>query len=153
MDPAFAAQYWQQHMNPLKDKGYTLISPATVAGPAWMTAFLKACNGQCKMDALALHWYGVDPAQLTKYLQDFHDQFNMPIWLTEVGCQSFTGGAQCNSGQVWALMNALKAFESTSWFETWCWFGAMHDMTNVSYLNQLMAGDGSPNALGNDFLY
>ena len=29
----------------------------------------------------------------------------------------------------------------------------MHDMVNVNPLNQLMAADGSPNALGDAFLY
>jgi len=118
-----------------------------------LTDFFKACNGHCIVDIVATHWYGTDHTELETYLESFHTQFNMPVWLTEVACQSFGNQPQCNDGQVWELMNALKAYESNPWFETWCWFGAMHDMTNVNYLNQLMAPNGAPNSLGNDFLY
>ena len=47
MAASFAAEYWQQHMNPLKALGYTLVSPATVTGTDWMKAFFEACNGKC----------------------------------------------------------------------------------------------------------
>jgi len=154
LTPQYAAQLWKEHMNPLKAQGYTLASPATVTGIQWMVDFFKACNGGCHVDVIAAHWYGKDPNKLKTYLEAFHTQFNLPIWLTEVACQEFVSGvSQCNSGDVWNLMKALVSYESIPWFEMWCYFGAMHDMTNVNVLNQLMAADGSPNTLGDYFLY
>jgi hypothetical protein len=39
--------------------------------------------------------------------------------------QNFGGqGSQCDEGQVWALMNSVKAYaDTTPWFEMHCWFG------------------------------
>ena len=48
MSPQDGAQLWQQYINPLKDEGYYLVSPACTndqAGLDWMTGFFQACSG------------------------------------------------------------------------------------------------------------
>lgn len=50
MNPGDAASLWNQLMRPLRNSGYTLISPATTSAPNskdWMRNFLSACGGSC----------------------------------------------------------------------------------------------------------
>jgi hypothetical protein len=58
MDPTYAATLWNELMRPLKDQGYTLISPALTSAPNskdWMRTFLNACGGNCvSIDKLLL---------------------------------------------------------------------------------------------------
>ena len=47
-------------MQPLKDRGYRLGSPATTSAPAgkdWMHNFLNICGGRCTVDFIAVHFY------------------------------------------------------------------------------------------------
>jgi hypothetical protein len=151
MTPARAAQVWKQYIQPLKNQGYSLVSPActsAASGKTWMQEFFAACDG-CTFDAVALHWYGTDPQEFIKYLQDFHSTFNLPIWPTEFACQNFSGGAQCTSDEVWNFMTTVKNFmDSTSWVGKYFAFGVLHDMAGVNSLNQLLGSDGQPTDLG-----
>ena len=47
MDPGYACTLWQQNMLPLRNEGYTLVSPVTTSSPKginWMQSFLGACG-------------------------------------------------------------------------------------------------------------
>lgn len=58
LDPTYAAQLWQQYMNPLKTSGIRLGSPAVSssgAGQPWLQQFFSACTG-CEVDFITLHW-------------------------------------------------------------------------------------------------
>ena len=77
-------------MQPLKAQGIRLGSPApssALSGKTWLQDFLTACGGTCIVDFIALHWYGINSTQFIIYLQDFHDTFQRPIWVTEWACQ------------------------------------------------------------------
>jgi len=154
MTPQRAAQLWQQYIQPLKAKGYSLISPACTNAPSgkkWMQDFFAACGG-CTFDGIALHFYGTDPQVMISYLNDFHTTFNLPIWPTEYACQNFGGGPQCSKDQVFAFMSQTKNFmDNTPWIAHYFAFGAMYDMGNVNPLNQLLASNGKPTDLG--YLY
>jgi hypothetical protein len=57
--PQEAAQVWAQHLEPLKTQGYRLGSPAVTSAPDgmdWMQEWLRACNGSCNPDFIAVHW-------------------------------------------------------------------------------------------------
>lgn len=155
MSPQDAAALWQQHIQPLASQGYKLVSPACTSDPRskqWMKDFFTACSG-CTFDAVAVHYYDTSADGLIAYLKDFHDTFGKPIWLTEFACQNFNGGAQCSYDEIQQFMSkAVNFMESTDWVQQYCWFGAMHDMVNVNYLNQLMSSDGSPTSLGWQYL-
>jgi hypothetical protein len=155
MSPGSCVSLWQANIQPLKARGYTLISPAVTSAPsgkAWMQEFMNACQG-CTIDAMAVHWYGTDPQAFIAYLKDFHNTFNRPLYVTEYACQNFGGGAQCTADQVWAFTRTVTEFmDNTSWVVAYFPFGAMHDMVGVNPLNQLMKPDGTPTALGYEYI-
>lgn len=83
-------QLWMTYVQPLKGQGIKLGSPApssAPAGKAWLQNFLSLCGGNCTVDFVALHWYGINSTQFVEYLQDFHNTFQLPIWVTEWACQ------------------------------------------------------------------
>ncbi|KAF8639652.1 hypothetical protein AX17_000917 [Amanita inopinata Kibby_2008] len=154
MDPGRAATLWKAVIDPLKTQGYTLISPACtngLSGKQWIEDFIKACNG-CQIDAIALHYYGTSAQDMIKYLIDFHQTFQRPIWVTEFACQDFSYRTSCSRGDIFNFMGTVKAFmDKTDWVAHYFAFGVMHDMYNVNPLNQLLAPSGEPTQLG--YLY
>ncbi|TLS20905.1 uncharacterized protein PpBr36_10829 [Pyricularia pennisetigena] len=89
-DPAAAAQAHIQLMNPYGSKA-SISSPAitnsNLAGEGidWLKSWVKACNGQCKFDFCAAHWYSpADPQNLLSHLDAVHEACEgKPVWLTE----------------------------------------------------------------------
>lgn len=52
-------------------------------GLAYLKSFLQQCDG-CKIDFAVAHWYSPGDVQGFKdYLNKFHDEVNMPVWVTE----------------------------------------------------------------------
>ncbi|THV03277.1 glycoside hydrolase [Dendrothele bispora CBS 962.96] len=155
LSPQDAAGLWKQYIQPLKSQGYKLVTPAVTSDPnakQWMKDFFAACDG-CTFDAQAVHWYDTSFDNFKSYINDYHNLFNLPIWVTEFAYQSFTGGAQGSLSQIQDFMGQATSYmESQDWVEFYCWFGAMHDMQNVNPLNQLMAGDGGLTDLGHQFI-
>lgn len=101
---------WKSHLEPLKSTGVRLGSAATTSGPsgkAWMKEFLALCAGSCTVDFIALRkwialflysiiglshlldWYGNVASEFIAYLEDFHNTFRRPIWVTEYSCHNF----------------------------------------------------------------
>lgn len=93
MDPQTAATDYQQYITPLADKA-TLVSPAVTNGVGddiglnWIESWLSACNGACKANVLAVHYYANAAAS------DFYDFINNAtdiaskngmdsVWITE----------------------------------------------------------------------
>lgn len=74
----------------------------------------KCC--QCRKDLLCLtffsfipiHWYDVDIENFKSYVENFHTQTNLDIWITEYACQNFNGGAQCTDQE-----SRFRAFDMT----------------------------------------
>ncbi|TRM68284.1 glycosyl hydrolase catalytic core-domain-containing protein [Schizophyllum amplum] len=155
MSPEEAVALWQQHIQPKKDLGYKLVSPATSGNPAgkeWMQKFYDQCSG-CTFDAQAVHWYDIDADNFIDYVTDYHDRFGHPVFVTEFADQNFNGGAQASMDEIWAFKAAVTPFlESNDWILGYFPFGFMHDMVNVNYDNQLMGGDGKPTALGASYI-
>jgi O-glycosyl hydrolase len=155
LDPGNAASIWQQHMQPLKGQGYSLVSPAVTSGSSgkpWLQSFLKSCSG-CNVDYISVHWYGTDPQQFIKYCEDFHTTFGKDLWVTEFACQNFSGGAQCTESQVQNFMSTVTAWmDSTPYIAKYFAFGVMVNMQGVNPLNQLMGANGQPTALGWSYL-
>jgi hypothetical protein len=153
MSPGHAASVWKTYLEPLKNKGYRLISPAVTNGPSgkpWFREFLKACNGGCTMDAHAIHFYDTIADDLINYIKEWHGEFGKPIWLTEFACTSFGGRAAPSSGDVNAFMGKVTNFlDNTPYVEAYCPFGAMKgSLTGVNENNRLMnSGNGQPTNL------
>lgn len=67
MTPEQAATDYQTYITPLAGRA-TIVSPAVTNGVgenigiSWLQSWLTACNGACKPDALAVHYYANAPA-------------------------------------------------------------------------------------------
>lgn len=155
LDPGYGAQLWQQYIQPLKNQGYALVTPACTNAPSgkqWMQSFFSACGG-CTFDALALHYYGTSSQDFINHLTDYHNTFGLDIFVTEFACQNFGGGAQCSDSDVVAFMDTVTGFmDNTPWVKKYFAFGVQHDMVGVNPANQLLAGNGYPTALGYDYI-
>lgn len=84
------ANLWKAYLEPLKAQGLRLGSPAPSSAPSgktWLLDFLTACAGGCTVDFIALHWYDINSTEFIQYLEDFHNTFQRPIWVTEWACQ------------------------------------------------------------------
>lgn len=103
MTPALAFQLWPQ----LEATGRKLVSPAVFASTncpgcgTWLEEWWSLCQARtpepCRVDAIALHWYGCDTVMLEQYLQRRTLQFpGLPLWLTEWGCNTGTEAEQAS---------------------------------------------------------
>ncbi|KAK3345241.1 glycosyl hydrolase catalytic core-domain-containing protein [Neurospora tetraspora] len=90
LSPQAAADGHIQYMNPWAGK-VRISSPSITnsddpnMGLNWMQKFFDACNGQCKVDFLALHSYGTDGPTVLNHLLDAYNRFKKPVWVTELG--------------------------------------------------------------------
>ncbi|CAE6446936.1 unnamed protein product [Rhizoctonia solani] len=149
--------FWKTHLEPLKSTGIRLGSPATTSGPngkKWMQDFFALCAGSCTVDFLALHWYGNVAEELIAYLEDFHNTFQRPIWVTEYSCQNFVNGEQCTYEEIVQFLNTTQTYmDQTPWVERYAWFGAMASLpNNVNQLTALMDTSGTINDLGRQYI-
>ena len=81
-----AAQTWIREIEPLKKKGIKLGAPAVTGAPSgftWLQNFFSACNGNCSVDFIPIHWYG-DFGGLASHLGQVRGTYpNTTIWVTE----------------------------------------------------------------------
>ena len=99
MSPQTAAENHIKYLNPLGVAGAQVVSPAITNGAStdppmgipWLTAFFQACNDQCRLDAVAFHWY--DSASNIEYFKSHVRNVTQTaalagvheVWLTEFG--------------------------------------------------------------------
>ncbi|KAI0637870.1 glycosyl hydrolase catalytic core-domain-containing protein [Trametes polyzona] len=157
LSPADGAALWKAHIEPLKGLGVRLGAPAPSGAPQgkqWLLDWLDACQGGCTVDFVPLHWYDVNSTAFVQYLQDFHDTFQKPIWVTEWACQNFNhADQQCSLQDIVNFMNATQAFmDSTDWIERYAWFGAMRNLQGVNQDNALMSLQGQITTLGQQYI-
>jgi len=156
MSPGDAAALWGRAIAPLRNKGYTLVSPActnAASGFTWMQDFFDKCGGTGCVDIIALHYYGTDPDDFIDHITKYHNQFGKKIWVTEFACQNFGGGGQCSDSDVRNFMAKTTSFmESVDWVDAYFWFGMLTNMGNVNPANQLMNGPNKLSSLGSQYL-
>lgn len=99
-------------------------------------------------------WYDVNATDFIEYLEDYHNTFSRPLWITEWACQNFNdANAQCSYDDVILFLNTTQGFmDQTEWVERYSWFGAMRDMQGVNEDNALMTDGGDINALGRQYI-
>ncbi|KAL9030641.1 MAG: hypothetical protein Q9196_001251 [Gyalolechia fulgens] len=81
-----AAEIWQREIEPLKDMGVKLGGPAVTGAPSgfvWLQNFFTACNGNCSVDFIPVHWYGNFEGLASHVGQVRGTYQNMTIWVTE----------------------------------------------------------------------
>ncbi|KAH9844006.1 glycosyl hydrolase catalytic core-domain-containing protein [Rhodofomes roseus] len=157
MTPSHAASVWRAQIEPLRSQGVLLGSPTPTSAPEgkqWLLDWLGACNGGCTVDFVALHWYDINSTAFIEYLEDFHDTFQKPLWITEWACQNFNlADEQCSLQNIVDFMNATQSFmDSTEWVERYAWFGAMENLQGVNQDDGLMDSSGRINALGEQYI-
>lgn len=125
IDPGTAATNHIQYMNPLSvEVGSPAITNGAGTDPLmgidWLNAFFAACDGKCKVDFVAFHWYN-DASQT----DDFETHVNAVIaaaaaagvskvWLTEFGV---TGGdASTFLSTVMPFLESTPAVEKYAFF-------------------------------------
>ncbi|TKY90128.1 hypothetical protein EX895_000126 [Sporisorium graminicola] len=148
LDPTTAANLWMQEIQPWKKRGVRLGSPQIVWNQDWLSKFMSTCKSKgCTVDFIAIHWYGSwsDLAGLKKYVTSVHNKFNLPIWITEYGVTSSSGGSQQQVKQF--HMEATQWLNSQSYVERTSNFGSFSVSSPPdnygSRLNALFNGDGS----------
>ncbi|KAL4076021.1 glycoside hydrolase family 128 protein [Scleroderma yunnanense] len=151
MSPSDGVTLWQTYINPLKDQGYKLISPACTndqAGLDWYQQFFAQCSG-CHFDAVAFHAYTNDAQSIIDYATTLYNTYNLPIWITEFADQNFSGtGGQASMDEIWAFAGTMTNFiNNTPWLEVAFPFGVMSDLQGVNTLNSLLDGNNNPTAL------
>jgi hypothetical protein len=166
MSPDYAFQLWKSYIQPLTGKGYELFAPAVTTGSQgfdWITSFLKLCNGGCQISRMNLHYYGLQVEDFTSAIEQFHNAFNMQIWVTEIGCVNYSGGSgACDQATFNTLYSSAMSYvESSSVIEKISWFGfftASELPNGVPAVNSMIdcasgpGADCKPNALGDLFI-
>jgi hypothetical protein len=157
LTPGQAAALWKTYIQPLKDKGYKLLSPATSSNPnglKWMQNFMQECEG-CTFDGMCVHWYDTTIDKFINYINLWHNTFGLPIWVTEFACQNMNGGPQCSDEYIDQFMSTVTTYmNNADWVANYFAFGLMTDVqsTGVNSADQLMNDNGQPNALGSQYI-
>ncbi|KAI0772727.1 glycosyl hydrolase catalytic core-domain-containing protein [Trametes elegans] len=152
LDPNTAAALWKQHIVPKKALGYKTCSPAVSAAPSgqqWMQQFMQACGGACQIDYMCVHWYGVGFTYLQTYLENWHNQYGLPLLLTEFAEVNYGSGAQPSLSDVTAFTKqTLQFVDNTSWMLAACPFGIQRTPFSPNPNIALQNSDGTPTQLG-----
>ncbi|EST09733.1 Glycosyl hydrolase [Kalmanozyma brasiliensis GHG001] len=148
LDPTTAANLWMKEIQPWKKRGVRLGSPQIVYNQDWLGSFMNICRRKgCTVDFIAIHWYGSwnDLAGLQRYVRQVRARFNLPIWITEYGVTSSSGGSQRQIKQF--HMDATNWLNSQSYIERTSNFGSFPVSRPPdafgSRLNAMFNGDGS----------
>ncbi|KAK7045617.1 hypothetical protein VNI00_007450 [Paramarasmius palmivorus] len=160
LTPQEGADLWKTYLEPLRtSRNVRLGSPAPSSAPSgktWIRDFLAACNGGCTVDFIAMHYYDVNATDFIRFVTDYHNTFQRPIWVTEWACQNFNPGQdhnQCSYDDVVLFLNKTQSFmDETEWVERYSWFGALYDLQGVNTDNALMTPRGKLTALGEQYI-
>nr|KAK5443207.1 hypothetical protein LTR18_005885 [Exophiala xenobiotica] len=129
IDPETAATNHIQYMNPLAGQ-VEIGSPAITNGAGtsplmgidWLNSFFEACNGECKVDFVAFHWYAdaTNFAYFKQHVQDVITAANAngvsKVWLTEFGASG------SDSDVASFLQQAVEFLDSTAAVERYAYF-------------------------------
>ena len=126
MHPDEAAHVWKQYIEPLATEGVRLGSPSiasTEAGLNWLQACL---NAGCRVDFLALHWYGRGVDNFLRFLTNARQRFGQkPVWVTEFACTSWNPSHPVSQEEINDFFHeATQKLDCTDWIEGYAWFGA-----------------------------
>ncbi|KAJ7757058.1 hypothetical protein B0H16DRAFT_1689744 [Mycena metata] len=165
--PGEAAQLWKQYIQPLKNVGVRLGSPAVSSAPAgipWLASFIKMCTG-CTIDFVVVHWFGEGANNFIGYLESVHATFpQYSVWVTEFACTSGnSGGTYADTSWFIELIGwlldtaifltaALKFLDdpAQAWIERYSWFAFARNLDGLQ--SNLLDRNGNLNALGTSYI-
>jgi hypothetical protein len=146
MSPELTAQKHIELMNPFSGKA-RIGSPAITNGGGpnhgiqWLQRFFTACGGNCAVDFLNIHIYGVDTNTFLSHLRDVHAAFNKPVWITEF---AFDGSDEEINSQLETVIDQIETNATYSFVERYSYF-MVQDGT--------MVRGNTPSVYGNTFAY
>lgn len=126
------------HRNLMKT-GLRIVSPAgrENAPFGWLRNFYdKATAQDIRIDVIGVHWYdwGSNPQsnpnhsattifnRFKTYLQDVHNEYGLPIWITEFNANRYRN----NATQLAFMQLALPYLETLDYVERYAWFEPVH---------------------------
>jgi len=151
------------HIQPLKNLGYKVISPCPTnsqAGQAWIKSFVEQVRSRGgTIDKICIHVYTSDVNNFISSVETIMGYFPQDkIWIMEMAAMNFSGsGPQLDSAGV---MNFLRTvfdwMKGQNAIEMKSWFGAFTPneivKTGVTAANSIMDDNGLPNELGRLYL-
>ncbi|HEX5791530.1 MAG TPA: glycoside hydrolase family protein [Luteolibacter sp.] len=146
-----ALQAWPK----LMDTGLRLGSPATVhPDNEWMKSFMKqAAEKKYRVDFVCMHWYGgPNAAGLIKKLEQVHQLYGKPIWITEFAVADWnakTRAANKHSPETVLrfMKEVLPQLDKLDYVERYAWFSASEDSAPLGP-SALFRADGTLTELG-----
>ena len=143
--PEDAANMWFSHMIPLRQQtGKKLVGPGIANddnGRRWLDRFMSLIGNQ-RPDYLGLHVYETDGNRAIRYMQDMHQKYNLPLYITEI--------ASVHRSYIDVLFftsQLIYWMDNTPWIERYFFFGWMPHLPNdggfASPTAQLMNSDTS----------
>ncbi|UJR38791.1 hypothetical protein I4U23_031456 [Adineta vaga] len=161
MNPVEAAHAWKQYIEPLRQQGARLGSPAiasTNEGLNWLRQFLQELNKLGgRIDFLALHWYGRGADNFINWITHVRKQLgnNYPVWITEFACTSWNSNEPVSQQEVTDfLRQSVAKLDSLNWVERYAWFGAQRRLdANLGSTNCLIQANGKLSDLGQKYVH
>ena len=129
IDPATAAKNHIQYLNPFSGQAQ-IGSPAVTngagssppMGTTWLSEFFTACNGECKVDFVAFHWYA-DASNFAYFQQQVQDVISTAqangvskVWLTEFGATGSDADVSSFLSQAMEYLDGQEAVERYAYF-------------------------------------
>lgn len=150
VSPQAAAEKWKAQMVGVlrKQKGKKLVGPSVASdeqGRAWLTAFMGAVGeGADRPDFLGLHYYGADAGAAKKYLVEMHEEFRLPVIVTEIACTD----RDAQKVDRWTV-DMANWMDGQGFVRMYGFFGCMRSVADsfVSPAAQLMDKNGKFTAL------
>lgn len=144
ISPQQAADTWRHVMIGVlrNQKHKKLIGPSCASDPAgtkWLREFMSKIGGD-RPDYLGVHYYGTDVSAAKKYLTDMHNEFKLPIVVSEIACIDRDG----KKVERWTVEMA-NWMDGQDWIKEYGFFGCMRQCADgfVSPAAQLMDGNGN----------
>ncbi|CAF2504829.1 unnamed protein product [Rotaria sp. Silwood2] len=155
MNPNEAARVWKQYIEPLANEGIRLGSPSvasTEEGLNWLQAFLSQ---GCRVDFLALHWYGRGADNFIRFITNAHERFGRkPVWVTEFACTSWNAHQPVSQEEINDFFTqTIAQLDQIDWIERYAWFGASRRLDPaLGTGNCLINSSGGLSPLGNRYV-
>ncbi|WVQ76312.1 hypothetical protein IAR50_005977 [Cryptococcus sp. DSM 104548] len=128
---------------------FSTICPSGSASNAW-----EGCDAA--PDYVSMHLYTTDADDFKTQVKDFHDNYGLPLVLSEFACYSFGSETGCSASEASSFMaETTEWLDQQDWVIKYAWFGAVRSseyLYGVSEGNRLMDTSGALTDLGKQYI-
>ena len=149
--PEMLARAWAQIMQQFPTS--KLVTPATAGnGIPWFREWFGNCTqlygaSGCNVTHMALHSYTCNATKLLKYLTEVHEEFGLPIWLTEFACGDHTNHKPL-AEQLAFMRETLPLLDASPIVFRYAWFAAHTDASDNDHRSLFQPGKAELSELG-----